>query len=87
MEAGLGKWTGYAIWDSGTPRVMQLAGKFGQQTRMVITTDFQRKVSWQIHVSAGQEDLHKSVESAFLKGTQKNVRSGEAQVFLYAVCF
>ena len=51
VEAGLGKWTGYAIWDSGTPRVMQLAGKFGQQTRMVITTDFQRKVSRQFCVS------------------------------------
>jgi len=41
----MGKWSGFAIWDSGTPRVAQLAGKFGQQTRMVITTDFQRKVS------------------------------------------
>jgi hypothetical protein len=41
----MGKWSGFAIWDSSTPRVAQLAGKFGQQTRLVITSDFQRKVS------------------------------------------
>lgn len=45
-EAAMGKWVGFAIWDSGTPRVAQLAGKFGQQTRMVVTTDFQRKVNF-----------------------------------------
>ena len=37
-------WKGIALWDSSSPRVQQLAGKFGQQTRMVVTTDCQRKV-------------------------------------------
>lgn len=43
-EADVSTWKGFAVWNSATQRVAQEAGKFGQQTRMILTTDFKRKV-------------------------------------------
>ena len=51
-HSDVSKWAGFAVWDSDNQRVAQLAGKFGQQTRLILTTDYKQKVRRSNHISS-----------------------------------
>lgn len=44
MESNVSRWSGVAVWDSDSQRTRDMAGKFGQQTRLVVTSDWKCKV-------------------------------------------
>ena len=51
-HSDVSKWAGFAVWDSDNPQVAQLAGRFGQQTRLILTTDYKRKVGRSPQISS-----------------------------------